>query len=332
MQFSTKVDAARALQKMNEMKMGKRTVAVDWARSKKHYEVLLKQLAKEKQRAENEETTMENTGNTGVEASDNAKSASNKGEQLLENDQSSQLDEDDDESQNQQPEMNDNEFQGDNDSQKSGRSDIDASEGSQTLKSHSVHQSSEAESKLSGNPAPTKENKEDVHEGKTLFVRNIPFDATEDDLHRAFRRFGKLRYARLVMDRSSGLSKGSGFVQFFERENADEALKAANHGLFPPEDGETTYSSPQSALPDADVVPFSGEAKLKNKKTDEHHIPASVKAALGSEGSGGIQLKERPLLVTRAIDKVSTLSSSSYLHDLAISIYSPPFYRRKLNN
>ena len=41
----------------------------------------------------------------------------------------------------------------------------------------------------------------DADEGKTLFVRNIPMDATQKDLFRFFKRYGRLVYVKLCQDK-----------------------------------------------------------------------------------------------------------------------------------
>ncbi|KAG9085736.1 RNA recognition motif-containing protein [Ceratobasidium sp. UAMH 11750] len=61
--------------------------------------------------------------------------------------------------------------------------------------------------------------------GTTLFVRNVPFEATEDDLRTLFRAFGPLRYARITLDKETGRSRGTGFVCFWKREDADLAIE-----------------------------------------------------------------------------------------------------------
>ncbi|KAG8727213.1 RNA recognition motif-containing protein, partial [Ceratobasidium sp. 428] len=63
--------------------------------------------------------------------------------------------------------------------------------------------------------------------GTTLFVRNVPFEATEDDVRTLFRVFGPLRYARITLDKETGRSRGTGFVCFWKREDADSAIEEA---------------------------------------------------------------------------------------------------------
>ncbi|KZV91655.1 hypothetical protein EXIGLDRAFT_675838 [Exidia glandulosa HHB12029] len=77
--------------------------------------------------------------------------------------------------------------------------------------------------------------------GTTLFIRNVPYDATEDDLRTLFRAFGPLRYARITMDRESGRSRGTGFACFWNREDADAVIEHAQ--LLRDEIGDTSTGS-----------------------------------------------------------------------------------------
>ncbi|CDU24136.1 related to Nucleolar protein NOP4 [Sporisorium scitamineum] len=64
-------------------------------------------------------------------------------------------------------------------------------------------------------------------EGTTLFVRNLPYQATEEELRNLFRTFGPLRYAKITMDKATNRSKGTGFVCFWQASSADAALAQA---------------------------------------------------------------------------------------------------------
>lgn len=63
--------------------------------------------------------------------------------------------------------------------------------------------------------------------GTTLFIRNLPYHATEDELKALFRSFGPLRYARITVDPETKRSRGTGFVCFWQRETADAVLHDA---------------------------------------------------------------------------------------------------------
>jgi cold-inducible RNA-binding protein len=56
-----------------------------------------------------------------------------------------------------------------------------------------------------------------------LYVGNLAYNVSEDQLSDLFSRFGKPDAARVITDRDSGQSKGFGFVEFSD----DSAAKAA---------------------------------------------------------------------------------------------------------
>jgi len=45
-----------------------------------------------------------------------------------------------------------------------------------------------------------------------IYVGNLPYTASEDDLRDAFSEFGQVESANIIMDKFSGRSKGFGFV------------------------------------------------------------------------------------------------------------------------
>lgn len=61
-----------------------------------------------------------------------------------------------------------------------------------------------------------------------IYVGNLSYDMTEDQLRREFEAFGKVGSIRLVMNRYTGKSKGFGFVQMPVRAEAEKACAAMN--------------------------------------------------------------------------------------------------------
>ena len=59
---------------------------------------------------------------------------------------------------------------------------------------------------------------------KKLYVGNLAFSVTDDELGQAFESFGTISSARVVMDRMSGRSKGFGFVELEDDQAADDAI------------------------------------------------------------------------------------------------------------
>ena len=61
-----------------------------------------------------------------------------------------------------------------------------------------------------------------------LFVGNISFDTTENDLQDAFAAHGTVMEANLMMDRATGRPRGFGFVTMSTPEEAQKAIEALN--------------------------------------------------------------------------------------------------------
>ena len=61
-----------------------------------------------------------------------------------------------------------------------------------------------------------------------IYVGNLSYDMTEDQLRAAFEAFGTVNSARLIMNKFNGKSKGFGFVQMPNRPEAEKACEALN--------------------------------------------------------------------------------------------------------
>src|SRR5882724_11679963 len=66
------------------------------------------------------------------------------------------------------------------------------------------------------------------HMSNKLFVGNLSFNATENDLHDAFAAFGTVTEANLMMDRATNRPRGFGFVTMSSAEEAQKALDGLN--------------------------------------------------------------------------------------------------------
>lgn len=63
---------------------------------------------------------------------------------------------------------------------------------------------------------------------KKIYVGNLAFSVTDDELQQAFASFGTIISARVVMDKMSGRSKGFGFVEIEDDAGADTAVDKMN--------------------------------------------------------------------------------------------------------
>lgn len=61
---------------------------------------------------------------------------------------------------------------------------------------------------------------------KNLYVGNLPFTTTEQDLSQLFGQYGTVTKAQVIQDRETGRSRGFGFVEMSS--GTDEAIAALN--------------------------------------------------------------------------------------------------------
>lgn len=77
------------------------------------------------------------------------------------------------------------------------------------------------------NFAPTKTGLRGAPTSFTVFVRNVPYDATAESLKEHFEEFGEVRYALPVMDKQLNQPKGTAFVAFATEEARNECVDNA---------------------------------------------------------------------------------------------------------
>ncbi len=61
-----------------------------------------------------------------------------------------------------------------------------------------------------------------------IYVGNLSYQVTEDDLKSAFEAYGEVDSAKIITDRYTGNSKGFGFVEMPNDEEAEAAMEALN--------------------------------------------------------------------------------------------------------
>ncbi len=61
-----------------------------------------------------------------------------------------------------------------------------------------------------------------------IYVGNLPFSTNEDDLRQIFEAFGEVSSAKIITDRLSGKSRGFGFVEMPNDDEARAALDQLN--------------------------------------------------------------------------------------------------------
>ncbi|MCZ7556678.1 MAG: RNA-binding protein [Bacteroidia bacterium] len=62
-----------------------------------------------------------------------------------------------------------------------------------------------------------------------IYVGNLSYQMTDDDLRAAFEPYGEVSSARVLRDKETGRSKGFGFVEMPNDSDAEEAIKALDN-------------------------------------------------------------------------------------------------------
>ena len=103
-----------------------------------------------------------------------------------------------------------------------------------------------------------------------VFIRNLPFTSTDEQLHDHFAHFGPIKYAKVVLDSSTERPRGTGFVCFKKEEDMKVCIR----------------DSPRQRLEPG--IPGSGPSILQQHELDP---------------TGNYTLDGRVLSVTRAVDR-----------------------------
>lgn len=63
---------------------------------------------------------------------------------------------------------------------------------------------------------------------KNIYVGNLPYETTGDDLVQLFQTYGSVTSGQVIIDRFSGRSRGFGFVEMADDDEANTAIEALN--------------------------------------------------------------------------------------------------------
>lgn len=65
-----------------------------------------------------------------------------------------------------------------------------------------------------------------------IFVGGIPFASSEEEIREQFEKFGTVSSCKIIIDRETGRSKGFGFIEMPNDEEAKKAIAALNNADF----------------------------------------------------------------------------------------------------
>ncbi|XP_064092291.1 RNA-binding protein 28-like [Macrobrachium nipponense] len=218
LQYETKLQALKAIQECNMKPLLGRPVVVDLAVAKKKYE---SQTVKMEDSNDIKEEVVEIKQELGEENAESGGSSFNNGYPNVKI-KEEKLDEDEDKDSG--LEDKDNSEESDDES---GSDDDDDDESSED---------DESEEEEEGKGKPTKQPKttnpsKDVAEERTVFIKNLSFDASQEDIANVLSEFGELKYVLLCMDPLTEHPRGTAFAQFKTKESASACLAATEDPL-----------------------------------------------------------------------------------------------------
>jgi RNA recognition motif-containing protein len=98
---------------------------------------------------------------------------------------------------------------------------------------------------------------------RELYVGNLPFETTEDDLVRLFSVSGTVQSVHIITDKISGKSRGCGYVKMTTVEEAKDAINSLDGALL--ENRMITVSEAREQKP---VKPSSARRPLPKAGAD----------------------------------------------------------------
>ncbi len=82
-----------------------------------------------------------------------------------------------------------------------------------------------------------------------LYVGNLAYSVTEDELRTTFAAFGEVDTVNLISDKFSGQSKGFAFVEMPNNSEADAAIKALNGNAMNGRSIKVNQAQPRGSRP-----------------------------------------------------------------------------------
>jgi RNA recognition motif-containing protein len=82
-----------------------------------------------------------------------------------------------------------------------------------------------------------------------IYVGNLSYDLTEQELREAFEQHGEVTQAKIVIDRDTGRSKGFGFVEMPNKSEGEAAIAELNGAMIKGRTARVNQARPRGERP-----------------------------------------------------------------------------------
>ena len=150
----------------------------------------------------------------------------------------------------------------------------------------------------------------------TIFIRNLPFTTTDEQLKAHFEQFGRVRYARVVVDRATDRPAGTGFVCFVSEDDSKACLRGAPRPQPAPSAGAEAPKKHQSILQDEAADPegrYTIEGRILQVSQAVSRDEATRLAETGAAARAGKSDRDKRRLYLLS---EGTVPSGSALHSV----------------
>uniref|UniRef100_A0A093W3Z6 Putative RNA-binding protein C4F6.14 n=1 Tax=Talaromyces marneffei PM1 TaxID=1077442 RepID=A0A093W3Z6_TALMA len=171
------------------------------------------------------------------------------------------------------------------------------------------------------------EDEEDDRNAATIFIRNLPFTSTDETLYEHFKQFGPLRYARIVVDHETERPRGTGFVCFWNAEDAIECLRGAprqvDAGKEDTNSKKNSTSIKQSVLQN-DMLDPTGKYTMEDRVLNVTLAVSKTEANKLTEEEIGASRNQNERRQSQATSKFDQKQSTLHLSLTRLSIRNIP--------
>nr|CAB3265475.1 RNA-binding protein 28 [Phallusia mammillata] len=302
-QYTHVFEAQKAIEELNKTEISGRKIAVDWALPREKY----KQMKGQQEPQKSDDSAMDNNDTDVDESAEIDAEGSSDEDGDVDSEEDSGLDSEGevDESgteehdqEEEDSEMSDDPDDSDEDSD--DHNDLKEDKNYKKQLTKAAEDTKKAKQK-------SKDYSSDVHEGKTVFIRNLSFDTQEEDLEEEMGKLGDIKYCKVVINQANGLSKGCAFIQYLNLEAAENCISTLNNEASKLVlDGRELFATVAMSRPDARKH-VKVQHEEKNEKDDKRNLYLANEGLIRPGTQPAMGLSEIELNKRRKIDEAKRM-------------------------